>query len=153
MVRTVLLPLFYYCFSFAFCILTLLSIYPHSAEMALNCSHMLSSLFVVMSVASSSGPVTGPAQCRKDCPAAGFMWQTWNVKGRPLNVCMSVHHGDTNTNLQSGRRSFILPFLTAHLWSYQHLNLPIPCARPSLLLSPSSVYGTCSPHKLFKCLF
>lgn len=139
MVRTVLLPLFCYCFSFAFCILILLSIYPHSVEMALNCSHMLSSIFVVRSIAISSGPVTGPVQCRKDFPSTGFMWQIWNVKGRPLNVCYVCAPWRILTQNLLSSRKFILPILTAHLWSYQHL---------TTFLSPVPGRLFCSAHLL-----
>lgn len=122
--------------------------------MALNCSHMFSSVFVVRSLASSSGPVTGPAEYTKDCSSTEFMWQTWNVKGRPLDLCLCTME-DTNTKSVEWQRRFILPVLLTALtyWSCQHLTTvgafslsPV----PSLLLSPSSACGTCSSQKLFK---
>lgn len=112
--------------------------------MALNCSHMLSSIFVVRSVASSSGPVTGPTEYTKDCPSTGFMWQTWNVKGRPLDLCLCTME-DTNTKSVEWQRRFILPIVLTALtyWSCQHLTTV-----GAFSLSPVPGHLFCSAHLL-----
>lgn len=153
--RTVLLPQFqinrpFCCFSSTFCIFTLLSIYPHSAEMGLNCSHMLSSLWWGL-LPAPVVQLQGLQSVRKIAPLLVYVTD-WNVKGRPLDFV------DTNTKSAEQQKEFdpSHPYCPA-LWSCQYLTTMEAFFLSSmpgyLLLSPSSVCGTCSSQKLFKCLF